>query len=52
MFDFANLRFAAGMQSFARDGDDSHGARAARGFYFCRLNADELSATHKAVLTH
>ncbi len=41
---------AAGTHSVAWDGTDSNGARVARGVYFCRMNADEFSATEKVVL--
>jgi hypothetical protein len=40
----------AGTHSVAWDGNDSNGARVARGVYFCRMNADEFSATEKVVL--
>jgi hypothetical protein len=41
---------AAGTHSVAWDGNDSNGARVARGVYFCRMNVDEFSATQKVVL--
>jgi hypothetical protein len=41
---------AAGTHSVAWDGTDSDGSRVARGVYFCRMNADEFSATQKVVL--
>ncbi|MGD9141299.1 MAG: FlgD immunoglobulin-like domain containing protein [bacterium] len=40
----------SGNHRFAWDGTDSNGARVARGVYFCRMNADEFSATEKVVL--
>ena len=41
---------AAGTHNIAWDGTDSNGARVARGVYFCRMSADEFSATEKVVL--
>jgi hypothetical protein len=40
----------SGTHRFAWDGTDSNGSRVARGVYFCRMNADEFSATEKVVL--
>lgn len=40
----------SGDHRFTWDGTDSNGARVARGVYFCRMNADEFSATEKVVL--
>lgn len=40
----------SGTHRIAWDGNDSRGARVARGVYFCRMNADEFSATEKIVL--
>ncbi len=40
----------SGTHQFAWDGTDSNGQRVARGVYFCRMNADEFSATEKVVL--
>ena len=40
----------AGIHRVAWDGTDSNGVKVARGVYFCRMNADEFSATEKVVL--
>jgi hypothetical protein len=40
----------SGTHRIAWDGNDSNGARVARGVYFCRMAADQFSATEKIVL--
>jgi flagellar hook assembly protein FlgD len=40
----------AGTHLAVWDGTDSTGHRVARGIYFCRMAADEFSATAKVVL--